>query len=186
MLSPAERRSIGVGVTLLLHVAMILGWQAARHRRSICSGCACRLTGRLTACRGPDCESQRAHAWQIPEQARREAGDIDRALRKKSNPYIVAPLDSPQIRMAQKFAEAAALAPNRLWEAPKVVELVNDSGDGARRTRVITAAGIYCITERAPTTSIDMIEKSGKQRITNCGHEHEQPARPQQWRTARD
>jgi len=31
-----------------------------------------------------------------------------------------------------------------------------------------------------------MIEKHGKQRITNCGHEHEQPANPQEWRTARD
>ena len=40
--------------------------------------------------------------------------------------------------MANKFREAAALAPNK-W-----------------------------------------------QRITNCGHEHEQPANPQEWRTARD
>lgn len=119
-------------------------------------------------------------------QARRDAGAIDRALRKARNPYIVAPPDSPQIRMAQKFREAAALAPNRLWEAPKIVELVNDGGDGARRTRVLTAAGIYCITERSPATSIDMIERHGKQRITNCGHEHEQPANPQEWRTARD
>lgn len=120
------------------------------------------------------------------DQARRDAGEIDRALRKESKPYILAPLDSPHIRMAKKFREAAALAPNRLWEAPKVVELVNDGGDGARRTRVLTAAGIYCITERSPATSIDMIERHGKQRITNCGHEHEQPANPQEWRTGRD
>lgn len=119
-------------------------------------------------------------------QAKGEAGAVDRALRKESKPYIVAPPDSPQLRMSEKFREAAALAPNRLWEAPKVVELVNDGGDGARRTRVLTAAGIYCITERSPATSIDMIERHGKQRITNCGHEHEQPANAQQWRTARD
>lgn len=125
--------------------------------------------------------ANRAH--DMLAQARREAGDIDRALRKESQPYIVAPPDSPHLRMAKKFREAAALAPNRLWEAPKVVELVND---GARRTRVLTAAGIYCITERSPATSIDMIERHGKQRITNCGHEHEQPVNAQQWRTARD
>lgn len=125
-------------------------------------------------------------AREMLDQARRDAGEIDRALRKESKPYILAPLDSPHIRMAKKFREAAALAPNRLWEAPKVVELVNDGGDGARRTRVLTAAGIYCITERSPATSIDMIERHGKQRITNCGHEHEQPANPQEWRTGRD
>jgi len=122
----------------------------------------------------------------LAERARREAGAIDKVLRKENKATIVAPPDSPHIRMASKFREAAALAPNRWWEAPKVVELVNDGGDGARRVRVLTALGIYCITERSPATSIDMIEKHGKQRITNCGHEHEQPANPQEWRTARD
>jgi hypothetical protein len=125
-------------------------------------------------------------ARQILERARRDAGAIDRALRKKNNPYIVAPLDSPLIRMRGKIEEAAALAPNRLWEAPKMEELVNDTGDGARRTRVITGGGIYCVTERSPATSIDMIEKHGKIRITNCGQGHEQPASAQKWRTARD
>ena len=123
---------------------------------------------------------------QMIEQAMRDAGAIDRAVRKDSKPTIVAPRDSPQIRMANKFREAAALAPNKWYEAPKIVELVNDGGDGARRFRVLTALGIYCITERSPATSIDMIEKHGKQRITNCGTGHEQPANPQEWRTARD
>jgi hypothetical protein len=123
---------------------------------------------------------------QMIEQAMRDAGAIDRAVRKDSKPTIVAPPDSPQIRMANRFREAAALAPNRWYEAPRIVELVNDGGDGARRFRVLTALGIYCITERSPATSIDMTEKHGRQRITNCGHEHEQPANPQQWRSARD
>jgi hypothetical protein len=122
---------------------------------------------------------------QILERARREAGSIDRALRKENNPYIAAPLDSPQIRMRKGMDEAAALAPNRLWEAPKIQELVNNTGDGARRTRVITGNGTYCLTERAPTTSIDMIEKHGKLRITSCPA-HESPASSQEWRTARD
>jgi hypothetical protein len=120
------------------------------------------------------------------ERARRAAGAVDRALRKENYPYIVAPLDSPDIRMRKKMERAAELAPNRLWEAPKTEELVNDTGDGARRTRVITPAGAYCITERAPTTSIDTIEKHGKIRTTDCGTGHEQPASTQDWRTARD
>jgi hypothetical protein len=122
---------------------------------------------------------------QILERARREAGSVDRALRKENNPYIVAPLDSPQIRMRKGMEAANEIAPNRLWEAPKIQELVNNTGDGARRTRVITGNGTYCLTERAPTTSIDMIEKHGKLRITSCPA-HETPAGSQEWRTARD
>lgn len=119
------------------------------------------------------------------ESARQSAGDIERTLRKERMPTIVAPPDSPEIRMRQGMEHARALAPNRLWEAPKVEELVNNTGDGARRTRVITGNGTYCITERSPVTSIDMIEKHGRQRITNCP-QHEEPAKRQEWRTARD
>jgi len=121
----------------------------------------------------------------ILENARRSAGEIERALRKQRQPTIVAPPESPQIRMRQRMQEARELAPPRMWETPKVEELVNQTGDGARRTRVITGHGTYCITERSPVTSIDMIEKHGKQRITNCP-QHETPARAQEWRTARD
>ena len=124
-------------------------------------------------------------AEQIMERARRDIGGIDKALRKENRPYIGAPLDSPQIRMRRKMEEAAALAPGRIWEAPKVESLVNDTGDGARRSRVITSNGTYCITDRSPATSIDMIEKHGKQRITSCP-QHEQPATQQEWRTLQD
>lgn len=247
--SPVANRATGIAIALLMHVAMVVIWQASRERpvvddvapasfvqwvrvphsapdaltpvaatsddrdkRHVKAGVSPTRTTAGAAVATPD--GPPGHigdvatqagadpatatvaadapavpspgARQILEQARIEAGAIDRELRKSSKPYIVAPRDSPQIRMANGFAEAAALAPNRWWEAPKVVELVNDSGDGARRTRVVTPFGIYCITERAPTTSIDMIEKHGRQRITNCGHEHEQPANPQEWRTARD
>lgn len=122
---------------------------------------------------------------QIMEQARRDLRGIDKALRKENRPYIAAPLDSPQIRLRRGIEEAAAMAPNRLWEAPKIEELVNQTGDGARRTRVITGNGTYCITERSPTTSIDMIEKHGKLRLTNCP-QHEGTATQQEWRTLRD
>lgn len=119
------------------------------------------------------------------ENARRSAGAIDRALRKEAKPTIVLPPDSPQIRLREGMEHARAMAPPRLWEAPKVEELVNNTGDGARRTRVINGNRTYCITERSPTASIDMIEKHGKQTFTNCPS-HEEPAKRQVWRTARD
>jgi hypothetical protein len=122
---------------------------------------------------------------QILEQARRDIRGIDKALRKENKPYIVAPLDSPQIRLRKGIELANEMAPNRLWEAPKVEELVNNTGDGARRSRVISGGGTYCVTERSPATSIDMVEKHGKLRITNCPA-HEAPATQQAWRTARD
>ncbi len=119
------------------------------------------------------------------ERARRDVGAIDRALRKENNPYIVAPPDSPQIRLRKGIQAAADMAPNAWYQAPKVAELVNNTGDGARRERVISGGGTYCMTERAPTTNIDMIEKHGKWRQTNCP-EHESTASSQEWRTARD
>jgi hypothetical protein len=112
------------------------------------------------------------------ERARRDVGAIDRALRKENNPYIVAPPDSPQIRLRKGIAAAAKLGPG-------MDELVNNTGDGARRTRIVAGGATYCMTERSPATSIDMIEKHGKWRQTNCP-EHESTASAQEWRTARD
>lgn len=121
----------------------------------------------------------------IMESARRSVGSIDRALRKENKATIVAPPDSPQIRMRESMEQAHALAPPRLWEAPKVEELVNNTGDGARRSRVITGRRTYCITERSPATNIEMIEMHGKIRLTSCPRD-ETPAKQQVWRTARD
>lgn len=122
---------------------------------------------------------------EILRRARRDIGKIDRDLRKENNPYIVAPPDSPAIRMRKGMETARDLAPPRIWEAPKIEALVNNTGDGARRERVITGNGTYCVTDRGINTSIDMLEKHGKQRITNCP-QHETPASRQEWRTARD
>jgi hypothetical protein len=112
------------------------------------------------------------------ERARRDAGAVDRALRKENRAYIVAPPDSPQIRLRKGIAAAANLDPG-------MDELVNNTGDGARRTRIVTGGSTYCMTERSPATSIDMIEKHGKWRQTNCPA-HESPANGQEWRTGRD
>lgn len=140
---------------------------------------------------GPDAiplgEDPSITAHQILDQAKRAVGAIDRALRKENNAYIVAPLDSPQIRMRRKIEEAASLAPKHFWEAPKIEEVINDSGDGTRRTRVTTGGRTYCITERSFATSIDMTEKHGKQMITDCSRDNEKPVGDTQtWRTARD
>jgi type IV secretory pathway VirB10-like protein len=127
---------------------------------------------------GPAAES-------IVEDARRSAGSIARELRRQSRPLIVAPPDSPQIRLREGIEHAHAMARPRLWETPKIEELVNNTGDGARRTRVITGRSTYCLTERAPTTNVEMIEMHGKVRFTSCP-KHETPAKQQVWRTARD
>lgn len=127
----------------------------------------------------------RPSAAQILERAKRDIGSIAKAVRKENNPYIAAPLDSPQIRLQQGIEHARAMAPNRIWEAPKVEELVNNTGDGARRSRVITGNGTYCVTERATNTDVEMIEHHGKLRITNCPT-HEEPSKQQVWRTLRD
>jgi hypothetical protein len=124
-------------------------------------------------------------AEQILQQARRDIGGIAKALRKENKPYIAAPLDSPQIRLRRGIEQAAEMAPNAWYQAPKTEELVNNTGDGARRSRVITGNGTYCVTERSPATSIDMIEKHGKLRLTNCP-QHEEPAKRQEWRTLQD
>jgi hypothetical protein len=234
-----DRRHAGIAATVLVHILLILGWQATRQMPSVppdprrttiqwirlpapaaptprrekeraepVRTHAAPHAGAITLPRAPatvapppaggapnagattgidtPAPPARSGAAALLERARRDVGAVDRALRKENNPYIVAPLDSPEIRMRKKMERAAQLAPNRLWEAPKTEELVNDTGDGARRTRVITPGGAYCITERAPTTSIDMIEKHGKIRVTDCGTGHEQPASAQEWRTARD
>lgn len=129
--------------------------------------------------------AQHPSAAAILQQARRDIGRIDKGLRKENSPYIAAPLDSPMLRMRRKMEEAAALARPGLFEAPKVEELVNNTGDGARRTRVITGNGTYCVTERATNTDVEMIEHHGKRRLTNCPA-HETPASKQDWRTLRD
>jgi len=237
-----ERRTTGLALTLLVHVALLVGWQASRSLPMPDGGPAparmriqwIRLPpppppvpkpkavakpaqvekppARAAAPVTPAAPATPQHAAPAPaatqpagpqpvtspaapasapsaadilKGAKRDIGKIDRELRKDNNPYIVLPPDSPQMRMRRGMETAHDLAPPQIWEAPKIEALVNDTGDGARRERVITGRRTYCITDRGINTSIDMIEKHGKQRITTCP-QHELPASRQAWKTARD
>lgn len=236
----SDRRLAGILATVLVHAALVLGWQAARtlpppeaeaqspamqwielpplapELKPAAPPDAARQPQRPADARGvrpgrparsapavalpaPSAPAEapaalvedapeapaRPNAASILENARRSVAGIDRALRKQNKPLIIAPPDSPELRMRRGMEQAHALAPPRLWEAPKVEELVNNTGDGARRTRVITGRGTYCITERSPATNVEMIEMHGKIRLTNCPTP-EEPAKRQEWRTARD
>ncbi|BDT60789.1 hypothetical protein MasN3_42830 [Massilia varians] len=184
----SDRRLAGILATVLVHTALVLGWQVARTlpppeteaesplmqwielpplapepapapaRPDVSPQLQRQAAGRparsapavaLSAPSAPaeaptaiveDAEEApaRPNAANILENARRSVGSIDRALRKENKPLIVAPPDSPELRMRRGMEQAHALAPPRLWEAPKVEELVNNTGDGARRTRVIS------------------------------------------------
>lgn len=233
---PADRRLASLAVTLLVHAALVVGWQIARTAPPLQNDDdrfvvqwlrlpapaprieaapvvpPARPTPAVAGRRSAPAVSQAPRqvtaaeplgqtepsaplpafdappatsAGAIMEAARRSVGSIDRALRKDKLPTIVLPPDSPQLRMREGMELAHALAPPKLWQAPKVEELVNNTGDGARRTRVITANGTYCLTERSPVTNVEMIEMHGKQRFTSCP-KHETPAKKQVWRMARD
>lgn len=116
-------------------------------------------------------------AQDILQRAKREAGAVDRALRKENYPYIVAPLESPTIRMRNKMQAAHSAV------APGAEELGNDSG--APVTRVRGALGTYCLTARSPADGIDAFERKGGIRRTGCPNESSQGG-SRGWRTARD
>ncbi len=116
-------------------------------------------------------------AQDILQRARRDAGAVDRALRKENYPYIVAPPDSPTIRMRNKLQAAHATV------APGAEELGNDSG--APVTRVNGALGTYCLTARSPAEGIDAFERKGGIRRTGCPNESSQGG-SRGYRTARD
>jgi hypothetical protein len=119
----------------------------------------------------------------ILQRAKRDAGAIDRALRKENNPYIVAPLDSPQIRMRNKMQAAHDAVTPGVGEAPAIDELRDASG--APVTRVRGALGTYCMTARSPAEGIDAFEKRGGLRRTGCPAPSSQGG-SRGWRTARD
>ena len=78
--------------------------------------------------------------------------------------------------------EASDMAPTKLYEAPKVTEIIDPGGYGRRRYRVVGARGTYCITvesNHAPD-GIDSMQHGIKPKRTNCPP-HEQAATKQDW-----
>lgn len=113
-------------------------------------------------------------AEDILAQAKRDIGKIDKDLRTHTfqGKLIKAPPNTPQIRLAKAFDEAAAAVPNKWYEKPKVEELLDDGGYGRRIYKVTGANGTYCITvesNHAPD-GIDVIQNGIKPKITNCGN----------------
>lgn len=116
-------------------------------------------------------------------EARAAAGAADRALRKE-NPRrgIQAPVETTAMKLARGITQAAEMAPNRWYQAPKTQEIIDPGGYGRRRHRVITASGTYCVTyesNHAPD-GIDSMKEGIKPKLTTCDAD-EQPATRQEW-----
>lgn len=114
------------------------------------------------------------------EHAKRDIAAIDRDLRNQSRGLVKAPADSPHIRMQKGIAQAAEMAPNKWYEAPKVQELVVAGAYGGRRYRVITSGGTYCVTYETnhALDGRDSIKDGIRPKFTNCPP-NEQPATKQ-------
>jgi hypothetical protein len=117
------------------------------------------------------------------EQARRDVGRVYGQLKKeRSKGFISAPQDTAQKRFERGMAEAADLAPNKWYEAPKTQEIIDPGGYGRKRYRVVGAGGTYCVTyesNHAPD-GLDTMRNGIRPKITNCPP-HEQPATKQEW-----
>ncbi|KQQ96725.1 hypothetical protein [Massilia sp. Leaf139] len=128
-------------------------------------------------------ETPAQSAADLLRSARAAVGDIDRTLRKE-NPRrgIEAPIETAQMKLERGIAQAAEMAPNKWYQAPKTQEILDPGGYGRRRYRVITASGTYCVTyesNHAPD-GIDTMRNGIKPKMTNCD-EDEGPATKQKW-----
>lgn len=82
-------------------------------------------------------------AEDIMNQARKDAGGIDRELRNQIPKGLVrAPISTPYKRFVKGVELANEMAPTAWYEAPKIKEVINPGGNGARRYRV----GNYCLS----------------------------------------
>lgn len=117
------------------------------------------------------------------EQAKRDVGKVYGELKKERRKGLIsAPADTAQKRFERGVAEAADLAPNKWYEAPKVQEILDEGGYGRKRYRVVGAGGTYCVTyesNHAPD-GLDTMRNGIKPKLTNCPP-HEQPATKQEW-----
>jgi hypothetical protein len=122
-------------------------------------------------------------AADLLRDARAAAGAIDRALREEQpRRGIHALAETTQTKLAKGIAEAADMAPNRWYQAPKTQEIIDAGGYGRKRYRVVGAAGTYCIiyeSNRAPD-GIDSMQRGLKPKVTSCPA-HEGPPTEQKW-----
>lgn len=122
-------------------------------------------------------------AADLLREAKAAAGAIDRALREEHpRRGIHAPTETAQMKLEKGIAQAAEMAPNRWYQAPKTQEIIDAGGYGRKRYRVVGAAGTYCITyesNRAPD-GIDSMQRGLRPKVTSCPL-HEGPAEAQKW-----
>lgn len=122
-------------------------------------------------------------AFEMLQQAKRSVGKIDQDLRKAyPGQPITAPVSNGATRLAKGLQDAADLAPNKWYEAPKVTEIIDPGPYGRRRYRVVGSKRVYCITvesNHAPD-GIDQMQKGIQQKTTNC-EESEQAATKQDY-----
>lgn len=120
---------------------------------------------------------------ELLEQAKAAVGGIDSALRKE-NPRrgIQAPVVTATMKLERGIARAAAMAPNKWYQAPKVDEVLDPGGYGRRRYRVVTAMGTYCVTYESNhgPDGRDTMRHGIPPKKTNCDPD-EEPASKQDW-----
>jgi len=110
----------------------------------------------------------------IVQQARRDVGKIDKNLRKEfREASIPARVDTPQTRLQRGFDAAAQAVPNHWYEAPKVIEMMDEGGYGRKIYKVIGAAGTYCFyaeSNHAPD-GLDVFQHGPNSKTATCPRE---------------
>ena len=103
-------------------------------------------------------------------RARKDLAGIDKELRKDfPEARIKAPLDTSQARLEKGFELAHEMAPPKWYEQAKIKELTVPAGHGARRYRVITAFGTYCVTYgNNYTAAVDTMQQGIKPKMSTC------------------
>ncbi|XYJ12053.1 hypothetical protein ACSUZJ_08695 [Telluria sp. B2] len=125
-------------------------------------------------------------ARELLSRAKAAAGGIDRTLRRE-NPQrgIVAPVVTAQMKLEKGIAEAADMAPNKWYQAPKTQEIMDPGGYGRRRYRVVGPRGTYCVTYESNhgPDGRDSMRDGLPPKMTNCDPD-EGPATFQKWNDA--
>jgi hypothetical protein len=112
--------------------------------------------------------SAAAPADTVLQRARRDIGKIDRDLQRESPAKFQAPVSTPQSRLRAGIEAAAAAVPPKWYEAARIIPLGDQSGNGPRLYKVISAAGTYCITVGTNHTIADTMGKGIKPLVITC------------------